>query len=354
MDDRLRGASDELAIHGSPPRFDQPLSWSVPLLRLGDTTIRAHASLLAVVVVVLVRAAWRTGDKAFLLGPWLAGVFLAALLFVVVLHEMATWIVSRKLGGDLPEIVLQPLGGLDEGVPPRSWRRCVLVAFAGPLAVLSISVAAAVVLSIAATPAGGMPILSISGLYSPSLASSGWLEATFMLGQVALVIAAVNLLPAAPFRGRLLLEALLRPQVGRRMAVSITRRVGIVVAIVLFVVGVVTLSLPIVLVAGLCAASIQRHGRYERVSESLRGVQDDDFESVETGVAMEDPATSFDEEAVFEMISGSEDEPAASEAVEEDGLDRILRKISSEGIESLDPEERRILEQATRRRREDP
>lgn len=354
MDDQLRNPGDDLAVRGQSPRFDQPLSWSVPLVRLGDTTVRAHASLLAMIVVVLVRAAWQTGDKTFILGPWLAGVFLASLLFVVMLHETVTWIVSRKLGGDLPEIVLQPLGGLDEGVLPRSWRRCVLVAFAGPLATLVVSIAAAVVLSIAANPEGGMPILSFSGLYNPALSSSGWLEATFMLGQVALVIAAVNLLPAAPFRGRLLLEALLRPQLGRRTAMSITRRVGVVIAVVLFVVGVVTLSLPIVLVASLCGASIQRQGRHDRVAESLREVQGDGLRTGEQKPGLEDLTPSLDEEAVFEMIARSEDEPGAVEVVEDDGLDRILRKISSEGIDSLDLEERRILEQATRRRREDP
>ena len=31
----------------SSPRFGDPLSWSVPVLRLGGTVVRAHAILLA-------------------------------------------------------------------------------------------------------------------------------------------------------------------------------------------------------------------------------------------------------------------------------------------------------------------
>ena len=108
---------------GDPPRFDQPLSWSVPVLRIGSTILRVHASFLAVIVVVLVRAAWNTSQETFPLGPWLAGILLASLVTVVLLHELITLLVTRRLGGDLPEIVLQPLGGLDDGFPPRSWRR---------------------------------------------------------------------------------------------------------------------------------------------------------------------------------------------------------------------------------------
>lgn len=353
MDDPIEAGGEGLSRPSEPPRFDQPLSWSVPLVRIADTTVRAHASLLAVVVVVLVRAAWHTGDEAFPLGPWLAGVFLVSLLLVVVLHESATWIVSTRLGGDLPEIVLQPLGGLDEGVLPRSWRRCVLVALSGPMAVLLVSVSAAVVLAIASSSAGGSRLFSISGLYNPSLASSAWLEATFMLGQVALVVAAVNLLPAAPFRGRLLLQALLQPQVGRRSAAVITRRVGIVVAVVVFLIGVVTLSLPIVLVAGLSAAAIQRRGRLARAPEAMLGPAGSAREPGVVPAEAADIVPMLDEEAVFEMISESEEEARGPDGVDDAGLDRILRKISSEGIGSLDPGERRLLEQATRRRREE-
>ena len=76
------------------PRFDQPLSWSVPIARGGRRVVRAHVTLLATVVVVMIRAAWHVGDSAFALGPWLAAIALLAMLIVVLVHELATMLVS--------------------------------------------------------------------------------------------------------------------------------------------------------------------------------------------------------------------------------------------------------------------
>jgi Zn-dependent protease len=337
-----------------PPRFDHPLSWSVPLVRIGETTFRIHASLLALIVVVLVRAAWHTGDESFPLGPWLAGVLLACLVCVVTIHELATLVASRLLGGDMPEVVLQPLGGLDEGVLPRSWQRGVIVAMAGPAVTMMISMITLVVLSLASRDAGVTQLWSRSGIYSPALVSSPWMEAAFVLGQVSLVVAAVNLLPSPPFRGRLLFESLLRPRVGARSAMSITRLMGIVVAVIVFVVGVILLSLPVVLVSAMCAASIQRRGHRHRLVESV-----DRLGALEPAVSGGEPSLRPTAEVssasdLFEILADPE-EPTGQEASGDgDALDRILGKISESGLESLDEEERQILDKATRRRRDQP
>ena len=353
MSDFERTIDGDLGEGGNPPSFDQPLSWSVPLLRLGGTIIRLHAFLLAVIVVVLVRAAWNTGNEAFALGPWLAGIFLASLLVVITVHELVTMVVTRHLGGDFPEIVLQPLGGLDDGVPPRNWRRCVIVALAGPLSATGISVLALLVLAVFSKDSGVTHLWSSSPLYAPELASSAWLEATFVLGRVGLVVAVANLLPVPPFRGRLLLQSLLRPQVGNRSAVSITRRIGIIVAVLLFTVGVVSQWLELVLVSAMCAAAIQRRGRLEQVSIAVEEVGRDEVPGMEPEpVSLEQlPENPIMTEE--EVLSPPEVESPVND-LEEDDLDRILRKISTTGIESLDAEERALLDKATRRRREDP
>ena len=339
---------------GDPPRFDQPLSWSVPVLRIGSTILRVHASFLAVIVVVLVRAAWNTSQETFPLGPWLAGILLASLVTVVLLHELITLLVTRRLGGDLPEIVLQPLGGLDDGFPPRSWRRAVLVAMAGPMAVTGLSIVALVILSVVSEEAVPIRPWSRTGIYSPLLASSPWLEATFVFGQVALVVAAANLLPAPPFRGRLLLQSLLRPQVGNRSAVIITRRIGMAVVVMLFAIGVVTLSLPLVLVAAMCAAALQRRNRGDRVSEAVDHAVAIPAPS-EAPMSLDAPTT-FQTPTIGDTDLDETEEPRADIVTppEELDLDKILKKISESGIESLDADERSILDKATRRRREDP
>ena len=247
------------------PRLDQPLSWSVPLFRLGSTTFRIHAVFLALIVVVLIRAAWRTGDNTFPFGPWLAGILLASLLVVVFIHEVATLVASRRLGGDMPEIVLQPLGGLDEGVLPAGWRRQAIVGIAGPASCLAISVLALVALAVFSSGDAWPAPWNASGRFSPTLARSSWLEAVFLAGQVSLVVGAVGLLPMPPFRGRLLLEAILQPRVGRRAAGRIGFRIGVATCVLVLVAGVLAMSLPVVLVSILGAAALQRQrGRVDR------------------------------------------------------------------------------------------
>ena len=173
-----------------------------------------------------------------------------------------------------------------------------------------------------------------------------------MLGRVGLMVAAVNLLPVSPFRGRLLLLSLLRPQVGNRSAVSITRRVGIIVAVLLFTVGVVTSYLPLVLISAMCGASIQRRSRLDRVAVAVE----------ETGLSEGPPQglkpvslEQLSENPRFteDLMCPPEIEPEPREPDDHD-LDRILRKITERGIESLDAQEKAYLDKATRRRRDDP
>ena len=60
------------------------------------------------------------------------------------------------------------------------------------------------------------------------------------------------------------------------------------------------------------------------------------------------PPEPLEPDGTFETPSS--EEPAAATEGE---LDRILEKISLDGIDSLDDRERALLEQATRRRQED-
>ena len=88
-----RGRNDPERVEESRrvlPRGQDPLTWSVPVARLGSVTVRLHAILLATILVVLVRAAWHTGDDAFFLGPRPAFILLGSMLVVVTIHELAT------------------------------------------------------------------------------------------------------------------------------------------------------------------------------------------------------------------------------------------------------------------------
>jgi hypothetical protein len=260
---------------------------------------------------------------------------------------VVTLLVTRRLGGDLPEIVLQPLGGLDDGVPPPGWRRAAIAAMVGPLTAATIAAVAAAVVAIGAGRGGGTG-WSLPGLHSPAVAGSPWLEATRLLGSVAIVVAFANLLPAPPFRGRLLVEALLRPHLGPTRARRATFRLGIATAVLVGVAGIVTLWLPVFLVAGLCGLTLLREHR--RDTEVLEAFTDDGAYSIadlRTDAALEQDEA----EARSDLARRRREQDAERLAAENAELDRVLDKIAVQGIDALDRHERRVLDRATRRRR---
>ena len=329
------------------PRFDRPLSWSVPVARLGRHVVRLHVTLLATIVVVMIRAAWNVGDNAFVFGPWLATLVLASMIVVVGLHEVATVLVSRRLGGDMPELVLQPLGGIDEGRLPPGWRAALLVGAVGPLLAATLAVASAIVVVVGTGFESGGSVLRLSGIYSPLVAASPWLEGVFVFGAVAAIVSMANLMPAPPFRGAVILESLLRPQVGAAAARRAVRRIGLGAIVVLAAVGIVTLELVPVLIAMLCGAAWQREWLRQRTMEEALATQEQQTFDLRHDAM-------FDQEeadAEADLQRRRQEAEALRLGRENRDLDAVLEKIAQEGIESLDARERRILSRATARRR---
>ena len=332
------------------PRFGDPLSWSVPILRLGGTMVRVHALLLATIVVILVRAGWFAGDLSFFLGPVPAGIFLGGLFMVVFIHETATLIALRFLGGDLPEIVLQPLGGLEQGVPPSGWKRSLIAAMVGP-SVAAMGAGLAMIAIYLESGTFPMPDpFTFSGVYSPGVAESIWLESLYLFAIAATLVSVANLLPVTPFRGQLILEAILRPRLGRAASRRTTHRVGIATAILLGLAGLLTFHLVPILMALLSAAMLQRtHQRLREIDEIVGG---GDSQVVDIRLdAILDQQDAAEQDAA--------DASAASErsevrAMEEAALNRILEKIAQQGMSALDSNERSVLDAATKRRRADP
>ena len=95
------------------PKFNDPVSWSVAVLRLGGVTIRLHAVMLATILVLMLRSAWFQGESGGVLGPGFSLVLVACVFWVPFFEEMVLVGCVRRLGGAATEIILHPLGGLD-------------------------------------------------------------------------------------------------------------------------------------------------------------------------------------------------------------------------------------------------
>lgn len=336
--------------HRAAPKFGDPLSWSVPILRLGGTMIRVHAVLLAAIVVILVRAGWFAGDLSFFLGPVPAALFVAGLCSAVFIHEVTTMIVIRRLGGDLPEIVLQPLGGLENGVSPPGCRKSLIAAMVGPGVTMLCAVLAITAIYLGSGIAPTPNPFTFSGIYAPGVAESVWLEGLYLFGIAATLVSVANLLPVTPFRGQLMLEAILRPRLGPAASRRTTHRVGIATAILLAVVGILSLNLVPVLIAILSAALLQRsHQRFRELGEIVGGA---DAQVVDIRLdAILDQQDAAEQDAAESHAAFQRSEVLASE---EASLNRILEKIARHGIAALDPNERKHLADATERRRAQP
>ena len=92
-DERARPSGFGGDWRGSRPVFDDPMSWSLPIMRVARISVRVHLFFLVFVVVLLTHAASVTSDGAVGVRPTLLG--LAGLFLVVLLHEFGHCIACR-------------------------------------------------------------------------------------------------------------------------------------------------------------------------------------------------------------------------------------------------------------------
>lgn len=304
------------------PRFESPMTWSVPICRLGRVSVRVHAVFLLVIAVELLRSCLPGAPRTLALPPTalLLGWFVALSL----VHEAVRTVAMRRRGGDLDEWLLWPLGGLAGGDAGEQGRGAARAELAGWLALLALAVVNAVALQTLAGRGWSvwlpMP-WTLEGFAQLSLGGAGALAEALWLLQWALIVSlCLQALPAFPLPlGRALASAL-AVRVGWSRGVRSVARSGVIVAVALLVAGIAwgewTLS-GLALLAWIAAR------------ETLA--------RVDAGDEM------LDEQASARRAD-------ATDPREQAELDRLLEKINRHGMKSLSFLERRRLRAATRRR----
>lgn len=151
------------------------------------------------------------------------GVALSAVLLAsVALHEIARGVVAWRSGVRVRQVVLFPLGGVGRPEPAPGKGQELTIALAGTLANLVV----------------GALLLA----FAPGSALARW------AGIINLALAAAQLIPAFPTDGGRVLRALLARRYGPVPAMRIAARVGRGAALVIGLVGVVTVPLGVWLV----------------------------------------------------------------------------------------------------------
>lgn len=317
-------------------------SWSFEVASLFGIAVRFHVALLVfLAVVALTWLGWP--------GVVLAGAMLVALL----IHELGHAATSIGVGGKLDEIILWPLGSLRG---PRLQQRPIestLVLLGGP----ALNLVACLFL---------LPALHWSGdlttaIWDPFSIEPFWRGTAEVGSYLAFLfkanywLAILNLLPLYPLDGGRMIREMVSVRTSQFQATFVAVMIGGVGGLVMFSLALWYHFVWVAVVgAFVLYTCLKRHRELELLADSQENEFGYDFSEGYT--SLERSMTSSPMHAHPPSLSQTwrqwfeERERRKGEAIEVE-LDRILEKIHTSGIASLSRNERKILSQASRRRR---
>lgn len=334
------------------------LAGSFPLGRLFDIEIRVHILFVVWIAWRLLTAGSGVADQAL---------FLAMLFGIVLLHEFGHCFGARSVGGDAAHIMMWPLGGLAYAhAPMRPWPQFVTVA-AGPavnvafclLSAAAIFVCSGLLLLPGVNPLGpNFFVVREAPAFAPLLGNTAF-GVLFTFYHVNLFLLAFNLLPIYPLDGGQIFHAAIWPFVGLQRASIIAAQVGLVGCALLGIYG-LTGGGGGILVFIAIFGGFTCWQRYQAAREGwlvedsafvVRNPRPGGFWSrlFKTRAGAKRPARPVE----FNPNPGGWEAQQSARAEEEAELDRLLRKVSEHGINSLSYVERQKLERITRKRREE-
>ncbi|MEN1679264.1 MAG: site-2 protease family protein [Planctomycetota bacterium] len=189
--------------------------WSIAFGVWWGVPVRLHLLLFlfaaaALAVGVTLADSWASGALTVLV-----------LLLSVAIHEAAHCVAALRLGGAVDAVVLSPIGGLQAPRVPDEPEPQFFVAAVGPMTNLCVVAIGLTSLIAAQVPADQLlpllnPLEPRAALFEGSLAIIATKEAIW----VNWLLLLINLLPAYPFDGGPALRAALWPVLGRRSAAA--------------------------------------------------------------------------------------------------------------------------------------
>src|SRR3712207_6585047 len=200
------------------------------------------------------------------LGSALVTVGVIVALFVcVLLHEYGHSLAAQRLGIEIADITILPIGGLArlKSLPERPWDE-VKIANAGPLVNV---VLAPLFFGTALLLGGGltMPPNILEGVQSAA-------QVFVYLGFINVALVVFNLIPAFPMDGGRVLRGLLATRLGPVRATDISSAVGQFFAAAFFLIGLLSGNLLLALVAVFIFFGAGGEGPMVRQREQMRGL----------------------------------------------------------------------------------
>lgn len=199
-----------------------------------------------------------------LVGALVTTAMIVALFFCVLLHEFGHSLVAQRLGIEIPDITLLPIGGLArlKRLPDKPVDE-VKIAIAGPLVnVVLAPIFFGVALLLGANPMSPANILE-------GAASVG--EVFVYLSYINVALAVFNLIPAFPMDGGRVLRGLLATRMGPVRATDVAASVGQFFALIFFLVGLFS-NLFLALIAVFIFFGANGEAQMVRQRELMRGL----------------------------------------------------------------------------------
>jgi stage IV sporulation protein FB len=322
------------------PFSSNPLLWlvsgSLPLFTFSGIRVRMHASMLVFIGLTLLLSGIRGG-----LGVQNAVVSMTILFNSVLLHEFGHCFACRWVGGDASDILMWPLGGLASLDPPHRPLPSFISTAGGPAVNLGICIITGAALGVLNHSINAIPWFPFrNGLltYVPYDWTTYYLWWIFLVNYALLVF---NLLMVFyPFDGGRMVQEILWAFVGYYRSMQIAVVTGIIGAAVVLMIGFATWSLFLILIAGFgLMACIQQRRML--------------LEMGPYGFSEYDNGGSFDLESARRTnrraVRNSQ-RAAQRRRTDERKIDRILAKVSAQGMHSLTWWEKRTLRKGSQRK----
>jgi len=330
-----------------PGSGGNPLMWiltgSVPLFTLFGIRVRAHASFIILIGLVLL---FGFGGASFQVRVQ----SMSILFGVVLLHEFGHCFAARRMGGTADEILMTPLGGLAMAMAPRRpWPTFVTVA-GGPL----VNVVICILCAIGIYALSGNVLITPGSFVQNFRPDAGWLSASsylFWIYSISYFLLLFNLLPVYPLDGGQLMQSILWKPMGYFKSMMLSLNIGIVGAVLMIMVGLASFGTVgggvLLLMIGISCLMNCIQMRTMMRAQGPYGWEEDqaDYSASLWDTGPSKPSRSATRAAHRAAKLASE------ERAERVKIDQILAKVSARGMHSLTWLEKRTLKQATEHQR---
>ncbi len=329
---------------------DNPINWSLTLGRAFGIRVRLH--LLFVLWIVFRLLSNLLGEEGSI-GFW--AVITVFLFGTVLLHEFGHCFGARSVGGDADDILLWPLGGLATVDAPMNPRAQFITTAAGPMVNVVFCILAAILFVLTGDAArlslNPFHLMMVSSGSVTQWSFADWLVVFWSINYLLLLF---NLLPTFPMDGGRLLQAIIWKYRDYRTATLVATFVGMVGAIFFGLIGLATEQFLLLGIAffGYFTCWQQRQmvkaGAFEPDNEFGYDFSKG-FDAFQE--AKQKKPSWFARRRVAKLARKAERD-RRRQAEREKHIDDILDKVHREGMQSLTPSEKKILQSETDRKQQ--